>query len=136
MMAVEILVPLGFFAMIAYIAKLIGDTRIRRKVLDSAASEEMADALLSREWPAPRTRLALKWGLVLFSLGVGVLFVDIIAIGFESPMAYAILLLAAGAALLAFYAIERDDRREDGEQATMYQEEATGPAEPVRDPEL
>lgn len=107
-MDVEILVPLGFFAMIAYIVKLISDNRLRRKVLNSAASEGMAEALLDRQWAEPRTRSALKWGLILFALGLGVLFVDILAIGFESPLAYAILLLATGGALLGFYGIERD----------------------------
>ena len=107
-MDVEILVPLGFFAMIAYIVKLISDNRLRRKVLNSPASEGMAEALLNRQWAEPRTRSALKWGLILFALGLGVLVVDLLTIGFESPLAYAILLLATGGALLGFYAVERD----------------------------
>lgn len=113
-MDVEILVPLGFFAMIAYIVKLISDNRLRRKVLNSAASENMAEALLDRQWAEPRTRSALKWGLIFFALGFGVLVVDLLAIGFESPLAYAILLLATGGALLGFYAIEHDASGEAG----------------------
>lgn len=109
MAEVEILVPLGFFAMIAYIAKLIGDTRIRRKALESHANAEVAEAILNRHWAEPRTRSALKWGLVLLSLGIGVLIVNVLGIGFESPVAYAILLLATGTALLGFYVIERDN---------------------------
>ena len=108
-MDVEILVPLGFFAMIAYIVKLISDNRLRRKVLNSPASEEMAEALLQRQWSEPRTRSALKWGLIFVSLGAGVLIVNLLAIGFESPLAYAVLLLATGAALLGYYLIEHDD---------------------------
>jgi len=108
-MDVEILVPLGFFAMIAYIVKLISDNRLRRKVLNSPASEEMAEALLKREWSEPRTRSALKWGLIFAALGAGVLVVSVLAIGFESPLAYAILLLATGGALLGYYLIERDN---------------------------
>jgi hypothetical protein len=101
-------VPVALFAMIAYIVKLISDNRLRRRVLDSSASEEMAEALLKREWSEPRTRSALKWGLISVSLGAGVLVVDVLAIGFESPLAYAVLLLAAGAALLGYYLIEHD----------------------------
>lgn len=106
MFDVEILVPLGFFAMIAYIAKLIGDTRIRRKALESAVSDEKAEAILNRQWAEPSTRSALKWGLVLFALGGGVLLVDLFQISFESPLAYSILLLATGVALLGYYLIE------------------------------
>lgn len=108
MFDVEILVPLGFFAMIAYIAKLIGDTRIRRKALESAVSDEKAEAILNRQWAEPSTRSALKWGLVIFALGGGVLLVDLFQISFESPLAYAILLLLTGLALLGYYAIEHD----------------------------
>jgi len=145
-MDVEILVPLGFFAMIAYIVKLISDNRLRRKVLNSPASEEMAEALLQRQWSEPRTRSALKWGLIFVSLGAGVLIVNLLAIGFESPLAYAVLLLATGAALLGYYLIEHDDEPvvqeqprtsprgpETGEKAPA--EETDVMPDPVQDPE-
>lgn len=133
----EFLVPLGLFAMIAYIVKIVSDNRLRRKVLNSAASEEMAEALLDRQWAEPRTRSALKWGLVLFSLGIGVLVVNVLALGFESPMAYAVLLLATGLALLGFYAIERNEPREE-EQGTAHERSSAAetPSDPVHDPEL
>jgi hypothetical protein len=131
--AVEILVPLGFFGMIAYIAKLIGDTRIRRKILDSAVSEEMAEALLDRNGGGLRTRSALKWGLILLALGAGVLLVDVLAIGFESPLAYAVLLLATGTALLGFYLIERDDDPFSG-PAPSRESSAPVSEEPIGDP--
>lgn len=146
-MDVEILVPLGFFAMIAYIVKLISDNRLRRKVLNSPASEEMAETLLQREWAEPRTRSALKWGLIFVSLGAGVLIVNLLAIGFESPLAYAILLLAAGAALLGYYRIERDnepvvqDRARTSPRASSAaenapgEEAAEGSSDPVQEPE-
>jgi hypothetical protein len=108
-MDAEFLVPLGFFAMVAYIVKLISDNRLRRKVLNSAASEGMAEALLKEQRSGPQTRSALKWGLIFVSLGMGVLFVNVLAIGFESPLAYALLLLATGAALLGYYTIEHDN---------------------------
>jgi len=123
-------VPVALFAMIAYIVKLISDNRLRRKVLNSPASEEMAEALLKREWSEPRTRSALKWGLIFVSLGAGVLIVNLLAIGFESPLAYAILLLATGAALLGYYLIEHDD------EPVVQEQDRTSPqgTEPVQDP--
>lgn len=112
----DVLVPLGFFALVAYIAKLIRDTRVRRKALESPVSEEKIDELLSKGgWAEPSARSALKWGLVLLALGGGLLFVELIAISFESPAAYAVLLLATGIALLGYYLIEwEDDAKKNG----------------------
>lgn len=104
------IVALGFFAMIAYIAKLIRDTRIRRKALESPISEEKIEELLNEGgWTEPSTRSALKWGLVVLALGAGLLFVDLLTISFESPVAYAVLLMATGGALLGYYLIEQGD---------------------------
>ena len=103
---IEILVPLGFFALVAYIAKLIADTRIRRKAMEAHASAEVAEAILDRAGPS--TRSALKWGLVVLALGAAVLLLDVFAIGFESPLAYGIMLLATGGALLSYYLVEHD----------------------------
>jgi hypothetical protein len=80
------------------------------------------------------------------SLGAGVLIVNLLAIGFESPLAYAILLLAAGAALLGYYAIERDNDPAVRERASAsrvsgagkdvpVEETADATSDPVQDPE-
>ncbi|MFB6099134.1 MAG: hypothetical protein ABEK84_08515 [Salinibacter sp.] len=105
----EVLVPLGFFALVAYIAKLIRDTRVRRKALESSLSEEAAEAFARGGSYEPSTKSALKWGLVVLALGAGLLFVDLLTISFESPLAYAVLLLATGIALLGYYLVEEDE---------------------------
>ena len=133
----EFLVPLGFFAMVAYIAKLIGDTRIRRKALESHANADVADAILNQRWGAPNTLSALKWGLVIVALGLGILLVDLFAIGFESPLAYAVLLLATGVALLGYYFIERDNPEAfNGQSDGSATQKERSASERVRDPEL
>lgn len=130
----EIFVPLGFFALVAYIAKLIRDTRVRRKALDSPLSEEKIEELLSRgRWTEPSTKSALKWGLVLLALGGGLLFVELLAISFESPAAYAVLLLATGIALLGYYLIEWEDTEE---KKGPYSPSDAPPTESVGEPEL
>jgi len=130
----EVLVPLGFFALVAYIAKLIRDTRIRRKALESPLSEEKIEELLGKGgWTEPSTRSALKWGLVVLALGAGLLFVDLLTISFESPVAYAVLLLATGIALLGYYLIEQDDERTDN---GAFSPSEAPTAESAREPEL
>ena len=130
----EVLVPLGFFALVAYIAKLIRDTRIRRKALESPLSEEKVEELLGKGgWTEPSTRSALKWGLVVLSLGAGLLFVDLLTISFESPVAYAVLLVATGIALLGYYLIEQDD---EPANRGPYSPSEAPTAESVGEPEL
>jgi hypothetical protein len=130
-------VPLGFFAMIAYIAKVIGDTRIRRKVLEARVSADVAEAILSGDWKEPSTLSALKWGLVIVALGTGLLLDDVFGIDFESPLAYAVLLLATGTALLGYYVIERDDTGEGIEPPMSTRPSAEhSPAEDVAESEL
>jgi hypothetical protein len=136
----DILVPLGVFAMIAYIAKVIGDTRIRRKALESHADPNVKNAVLDQGWSAPSTLSALKWGLIIVALGLGILIVDLFAIGFESPLAYGILFLSTGTALLGYYLIEKDAGepeqhvRPDPTTASSTTERAS--SEDVPDPEL
>ena len=130
----EVLVPLGFFALVAYIAKLIRDTRVRRKALESPLSEEKVEELLGKGgWTEPSTRSALKWGLVVLALGAGLLFVDLLTISFESPVAYAVLLVATGIALLGYYLIEQDD---EPANRGPYSPSETPTAESVGEPEL
>jgi len=134
---VVFLVPLGFFAMIAYIAKVIGDTRIRRKVMEARVSADLADAILNQDWKEPSTLSALKWGLVIVALGAGLLLVDVFGIDFESPLAYAVLFLATGTALLGYYLIERDGVEVLGETSTSSSTtDEPAAAETVRDSEV
>lgn len=129
----DVLVPLGFFALVAYIAKLIRDTRIRRKALESPLSEEAAEAFVRGGSFEPSTQSALKWGLVVLSIGVGLLFVDLLAISFESPVAYAVLLVASGIALLSYYLIEQDEEEWSDDSYTPGEAPTQ---ESVREPEL
>lgn len=128
----EIFIPLGFFALVAYISKLISDTRLRRKAIEAGLSQEKAASLYQSGWDEPSTRSALKWGLVIIALGLGLLMVDLFAIDFESPFAYAVLLVATGIALLGYYLIERDEDEKPG----PFTPRDAPSSEPVSEPEL
>ncbi|MFP4228279.1 MAG: hypothetical protein ACLFTE_05555 [Salinivenus sp.] len=106
--SVEVLVPLGFFALVGLVIWLLTDTILRWKAMNTRASEGVAEAVLNRRWTEPSTRAALKWGLVILSLGAALMLVDLLSIPFDSPLAYALLLLASGTALLGYYLVERD----------------------------
>lgn len=104
-MAVEILVPLGFFAAIVLIVKIISDNRIRRKVLDQRVSDEMAEAILQKGKSEPSALTALKWGLVVLAVGGAFVLIELLATDVDSPLGYGLLFLAAGAGLVGYYLI-------------------------------
>lgn len=118
-MDVEILVPLGFFAAIVWIVKIISDNRIRRKVLDQRVSDELAEAILKRNAAAPSTLGALKWGLVVLAVGGALVLIELLTIDVDEPLAYGLLFLAAGGGLIAYYLIAQDEE----ERQTKSEEE-------------
>ncbi len=118
-MDVEILVPLGFFAAIVWIVKIISDNRIRRKMLDQHVSDELAEAILRKGKSEPSALGALKWGLIVLGVGGALVLIELFSIDADEPLAYGMLFLAAGAGLIAYYLLasahEHMDRRENDE---------------------
>lgn len=112
-MDVEILVPLGFFAAIVWIVKIISDNRIRRKVLDQRVSDELAEAILKKDASEPSALGALKWGLIVLAVGGALVLVEMLSIDVDEPLAYGLLFLAAGGGLVAYYLIvsQHDEER-------------------------
>jgi len=61
----------------------------------------------------------LKWGLVVLALGAGLLLVNLLPTSFESPVAYVVLLVATGVALLNYDLIKQDEVK-NGEAPRPY----------------
>ena len=110
MIELEILIPIALFAMIGYITRVISDNRLIRKLADSPhmSSDAAARLMASRE-RQPGSLTSLKWGLVVLALGLSVLFVSLVGIDFESPVAYGFILFAAGVGLITYYFIAREE---------------------------
>jgi hypothetical protein len=119
-MAVEILVPIAFFAAIVWIVKIISDNRIRRKVLDQRVSDELADAILNKNVAAPSALSALKWGLVVVAIGGALVLVQLLSIDADEPLTFGLLFLAAGAGLVAYYMIASEDESAPTERSGEY----------------
>jgi len=111
-MDVEILVPLGFFVAIVWIVKIISDNRIRRKVLDQRVSDDLAEAILAKNVSKPSALGALKWGLIVLGLGGALVFIEMLSIDVDEPLAYGLMFLAAGGGLVAYYLIAAQDEEE------------------------
>jgi hypothetical protein len=102
-----IIVPLAFFWAIAFIAKTIGETRTRRRLIENKASPEFAAAVM-RE--APRDIAAhdsLKWGLLIGAVGLALVVVQFLPYRSDEPIAIGVVLVFGAAGLLAHYAATR-----------------------------
>jgi|APHM01.1.fsa_nt_gi hypothetical protein len=133
----DILVPLGVFAMIAYIAKVISNARIRRRALESPFTP-MQRTPSSIRAGLPRVP-SQHWSGASSSLrSVWVFLVDLFAIRFESPLAYGILVLSTGTALLGYCLTEtgRERARRVRAHGPSWSTTERSSSEDIPDPEL
>lgn len=101
---------LGLAAGFAWIAARISENWMRKKAVESGASAELVESLF-RSDPAPSGLRALKWGMVAVALGLGLSVEAVLPYDFEDPIAYGVLLVFGGGALILFYAYVRSSER-------------------------
>jgi len=104
MMDFAYLIPITLFVCIVMAIKVVVDARLRRRLAETNASEDLIKSMVAADEQSRRLS-ALKWGLVLTLLGVAFGIIDVANLSSESPGAWGILLAAAGVGLLAYHAI-------------------------------
>jgi hypothetical protein len=107
----DTLVPLGLFAMIAFIivgmTKIISDGRIRRRLIETGATPELAKAIMGTPRNDPELYGALKWGLVTGAIGLALVVIQFLPYRPEDPIMLGVILLFAAAGLLGYYVVTR-----------------------------
>lgn len=108
---VEIIVPLGFFFSLAYatvgVTRAITDSRVRRRLLESNASVELATAVVAPPRKEPMLGETLKWGMLIGALGLALILLQFLPFDPDDPIAAGILLVSAAVALLGYYGMAR-----------------------------
>jgi hypothetical protein len=107
----DTLVPLGLFAMIAFIivgmTKIISDGRIRRRLIETGATPELAKAIMGTPRNDPELYGALKWGLVTGAIGLALVVIQFLPYRPEDPIMLGVILLFAATGLLGYYVVTR-----------------------------
>jgi peptidoglycan/LPS O-acetylase OafA/YrhL len=120
-------VPVALFAFTSWgvvsVARIISVNRTRRKIVDAHATPELVDALLAAR-PDSNLAPSLMWGLVLASTGIALMILEVLPFDQNSPFRYGVVVLGAGAGLLAYFAIAR--RQPEGGVPASAQPRATG----------
>ena len=101
-----IIVPLALFWMIVALGRTIGETRTRRRLIESKATPEFAAAVMT-ESRRDTQEDSLKWGLLLGAVGLALIIVQFLPYQSDEPIALGVILVFGAAGLLAHYAVAR-----------------------------
>jgi hypothetical protein len=107
----DTLVPLGLFAMITFVivglTKVLSDGRIRRRLIETGATPELAKAIAGTPQNDPDLYGTLKWGLVTGAIGLALIVIQFLPYRPEDPIMLGVILLFAAGGLLGYYVVAR-----------------------------
>jgi hypothetical protein len=103
-----LLIPIIGFVCLVAIVRAVIDGRLKRRLAETHASEELLRALAQAD-EASRRNGALKWGLVMLLTGSAFLAIQLFGLSSEDPGSYGLLLGAAGIGLLLHHTLQRRD---------------------------
>ena len=108
---VEIIVPVALFLSLAFatvgVTRVISDGRTRRRLLESNASAELASAVVAPPTGDLAFGGALKWGMLLGSVGIALVIVQFLPFDEDDPIVIGIVMLFAAAGLIGYYVTAR-----------------------------
>jgi hypothetical protein len=111
-------VLVGFFAFVLGMTKVLSDNWTKRTLIGSRVSDDVIRTLF-RKQSDPEIFAALKWGIVLVSLGLGLIVSQQLHASFQEPLAWGVVLVSGGVGLLVYYAIARALVRRDAAEAPV-----------------
>jgi hypothetical protein len=111
--AFAVLIPIALFAMIFLIVKSVADNKTRQKAIEKGVSDEFLKNLFKQQPDegAQDLNRSLKWGMVAFAIGLGLMTVDGQNLSPDDPSAFGIPLLYAGVALVLYQMFLRNDAK-------------------------
>ena len=99
-----ILIPITLFICVVLAIKFVVEARLRKRMVESHVSEDLVKSMLTAD-ERNRRLSALKWGLVLTSVGVALGLVSALHLDSNNPGAFGLLVGAAGIGMLAYHYI-------------------------------
>jgi phosphatidylglycerophosphate synthase len=107
----ETLVPIALFvssvAIILGLARIISDGRTRRQLIAAGVTSEVAAAVLAEPHHDAELRFALKWGLTVGAVGIGLILIQFLPYRPDDPISLGLVLVFGAGGLLAYYGAAR-----------------------------
>ncbi len=97
-----LLIPITLFICIVWIVKLVTESRLRRRLSETHASEDLIKAMFQTD-ELNRRHSALKWGLVMVLVGIAFGLIDVLNLNPDDPATFGILFGATGLGLLGYH---------------------------------
>ncbi len=105
----EMLIPITLFLCIVAIIKIVVDSRLRRRLAETHASEDLIRAMLQADEQS-RSLSALKWGIVLTVVGLAFGLISALHLRSDDPGSFGLLIGAAGVGMLGFHVLSSRKR--------------------------
>lgn len=99
-----LLVPIVLFICITFAIKIIMDGRVRQRLAQSGASEDLVRTMLAAD-EQNRKVSSLKWGLVLVLIGIAFGIIDVSNLDARDPATFGIVIGFAGLGMLGFHGL-------------------------------
>ena len=99
-----LLVPITAFICIVMAIKVIVEARLRSRLAETNASEDLVKSMLVADEQSRRLS-ALKWGLVLTVIGLAFGLISAMHLDSQDPGTWGLLIGAAGIGMLVYHAI-------------------------------
>jgi hypothetical protein len=97
-------IPMVLFVCIVMTIKIVVESRLRKKMVENHVSEDLVKQMLVADEQARRLS-ALKWGLVLTTVGAAFGLVSAFRLDSDNPGTFGLLIGAAGVGMLAYHFI-------------------------------
>ena len=104
-----LLVPIAAILSIVMAIKIIVDSRLRRRLAETNASEDLIKSMLVADEQARRLS-ALKWGMVLALMGLAFGLISALGLESDNPGTWGLLIGSAGVGMLAYHFIASRSR--------------------------
>jgi len=98
------LIPMVLFVCIVMAIKVVVEARLRKQMVENHVSEDLVKSMLVADEQSRRLS-ALKWGLVLTTVGVAFGLVSALRLDSNNPGTFGLLIGAAGVGMLAYHFI-------------------------------
>ena len=97
----EALIPIALFVSIVFIVKFVVDARLRRRLAETHANDELIRAMLVADEQSSRAS-ALKWGIVLMMVGAAFGLIELWNLRPSDAGTWGLLSASAGLGLLLY----------------------------------
>ena len=101
---IAVFIPMVLFVCIVVAIKIVVESRLRRRLAETHASEDLVRAMLLAD-EQNRRLSALKWGMVMVLVGVSFGLIDVLDLRADDAATFGLLIGAAGLGMLGYHLI-------------------------------